>query len=586
MDDQNFPNDGTVLSDTPTSTQQGVPAPDMTPSSDNFPPPPDAASGPVNPPVPDVSNMAPDLSQKPLDVSAPPAQTSSDLQPTPEMSRASDAASPPSEIPSPTSIDQPFVVPSQPAEKNPFIPQITPEANNQTPPPEATVAVSAPPPGSSNRRFLLVAIVLVILVVLGVGIKAIMGLGGVSLSGSVPVTINYWGLWEDDATLESVFTTFASAHKNVKITYTKQSPNEYRERLQAAIDRGDGPDVFRFHNTWVTMLHGELAPAPTDVITAPEFSQTFYPVASADLVGGQTIYGMPMEIDGLGLFYNEDLFASAGVTPPTTWEDLLNIVPKLTVKNGDTITTSAVALGTTGNIENFSDILATMFLQNGAKLSVPIGAQAEQALQFYKKFANPSDPVYSWNDSMDNSINAFAAGKVAMIFAPSWRVFDVKQQNAQLHFKVVPIPQLPGNTVTWASYWVEGVSSRSKNQELDWQFVKYMTSSDVVQKMYADESKNRLFGEPYARTDLASTLSADPYVGAYITEASTAKSFPLASRTFDNGINDKLIKYMGDAVNALGAGTAPTQALQTAANGFAQVLGSYGLTVSAPTTSP
>ena len=74
-------------------------------------------------------------------------------------------------------------------------------------------------------------------------------------------------------------------------------------------------------------------------------------------------------IDGLGLYINEDLFATAGVTPPTTWTEVISIVPRLTVKNGSTIVTSAIALGTATNVEHFSDILALMFLQNGASLT-------------------------------------------------------------------------------------------------------------------------------------------------------------------------------------------------------------------------
>ena len=106
-------------------------------------------------------------------------------------------------------------------------------------------------------------------------------------------------------------------------------------------------------------------------------------------------------------------------------------------------------------------------------------------------------------------------------------------------------------------------------------------------KMYGEEAKTRLFGEPYPRVDLGSTLASDPYVGSYVQGAPTAKSFPLASRTFDNGLNDKLIKYMTDAVNAVGQGTAPTGALQTAAAGFSQVLTGYGLeTGTAPATTP
>ncbi len=515
--------------------------------------------------------------------SVPSPETVPPTAPAPSPDPTIVSSPPDTNTPMAQQADQPMVVPIASDAGNPFIPQTPPEAAvDQL---GTDVPMSVPPPSNPMpKRLILILGVLVLLALVGVGIKFLLGFLGAG--GSQKVTLNYWGLWENDATMKSVLTAFETAHPNVTVVYTMQSPNQYRERLQAAIDRGDGPDVYRIHNTWVPMFQNELAPAPADIMTAAQFASTFYPVASADLVGGQSIYGMPIMFDGLGLYYNQDLFASAGVTPPATWEDVLNIVPKLTVKNGDTIVTSAIALGTTGNIENFSDIIATMMMQNGAKLSVPTGTQAEQAIVFYRKFSTPTDPVYTWNDSMDNSIVAFASGKVAMILAPSWRVFDVKEANPKLNFKVVPIPQLPGNTVNWASYWVEAVSSKSKNQELAWQLVKYMTSRDVVTQFYTDASKTRLFGEPYARTDLASTLTNDPYVGAYINEAATAKSFPLASRTFDDGINDKLIKYMGDAINAVGQGTAPTQALATAADGFAQVLGSYGLTVTAPTTSP
>ncbi len=471
---------------------------------------------------------------------------------------------------------EPFVVPPAPVGTNPFIPQ-TPTGG----PPNGEMAVTARP-NSWFRRMLTVGSILIVLALLLVGGRFAMGM----LSGGKEVTITYWGLWENEATVKSLIADFEATHPKIKVTYVKQSHRQYRERLQGAVGRGDGPDVFRFHNTWVPMFRNELSPAPETVMSTQEFASTFYPVASADLVGGQAIYGMPVMIDGLGLYYNEDLFAAAGVTPPSTWEELLAIVPKLTVRTENAILTSAIALGTSGNVEHFSDILATMMMQNGAKLSAPTGAQAEEALVFYRKFSNPSDPVYTWNDTLDNSISAFASSKVAMILAPSWRVFDIKQLNPALRFKVVPIPQLAGNTVTWASYWVEGVSAKSKYKEQAWEFVNFLTSSEATTKLFTEASKTRLFGELYARVDLGNTLIDDPYAGAYIKQAATAKSFPLASRTFDNGINDKLIKYLEDAVNAVGLGASPTEALQTAHNGFRQVLGDYGLTSGAAPATP
>ncbi len=486
------------------------------------------------------------------------------------------AAPPPSAPSKPSIPSESLVVPPQ---SNPFIPQgVAPQSGQET-----VVVDNAPPSGGNQilKRVPLILGVLVFLAALVFGGKFLIGF----VQGTQPVTVTYWGLWENDATVRAVLSDFEAAHPKIKVTYVKQSHRQYRERLQSAIARGEGPDVFRFHNTWVPMLRNELSPAPKTFMTPAEFASTFYPVASADLVGGQLIYGAPIMIDGLGLYYNEDLFAAAGVTPPTTWEDILSIVPLLTVKNEDTIITSAIALGTTGNIENFSDILALMMMQNGARLTDPTSKEAEEALIFYRKFATPSDPMYTWNETLDNSIYAFASGKVAMILAPSWRAFDIAQINPELRFKIIPVPQLPGNTVTWASYWVEGVSAKSKYKEQAWEFIKYMTSREAVTKLYSEASKTRLFGEPYARTDMASAVSDDPLVGAFVSQAKTAKSFPLASRTFDNGINDKMIKYLEDAVNGMSQGSAPTAVLQTAAAGFRQVLGSYGLTSAAATSA-
>jgi len=337
------------------------------------------------------------------------------------------------------------------------------------------------------------------------------------------------------------------------------------------------------------MLKNQLAAIPETVMTASQFKETYYPVATNDLVGGQALYGIPLMIEGLGLYYNEDLFAAAGITsPPTTWEDLLAMVPKISKPEGTGFAISAIALGTTGNIENYSDILATMFMQNGANITIPKGKEAEETLAFYHKFANPTDPVYTWNETMDNSMYAFANGKVAMIFAPSWRAFDIiemaKQVNPGLKFKIAPIPQLPGNTVTWASYWVEGISEKSKFKKQAAEFLKFLISRETMTKLYLEESKVRLFGEPYARKDMASLLSNDPYAGPYINQAKDARSFPLASRTFDNGLNDRMMKYVENAVNAMTTGSSPQQELDTVTSGFSQVLSSYGLVTSAATT--
>lgn len=397
------------------------------------------------------------------------------------------------------------------------------------------------------------------------------------------INLTYWGLWEDENTIKPLIAEYKQSHPNVTINYTKQAKFQYRERLQNALTSASGPDIFRFHNTWLPMLVSSLSPLPEKIMSASLFQSTFYPVHYENLKSNNQIYGIPLEIDTLALFYNEDLFQKGGVTVPKTWEELRFVANRLTVRDEDNrIKIAGVALGTAGNIEHFSDILGLMFLQNSTdpkKISSTIAKDGhnlgEDTLKFYTNFTL-LDRV--WDETMDNSINAFAGGKVAMIFAPSWEVFEIKNLNPNLPFKVASMPQLPQSSKNWATYWAEGVSNKSSNQQAAWEFLQFLSSKESLQKMYENASKIRLFGEPYPRLDMASLISQDPMAGPFVAQAkNNTTSWYFASRTYDNGLNDKNIKYLEDAVNSVLRGEEAIKALLTAEQGINQVLERYQL---------
>lgn len=383
--------------------------------------------------------------------------------------------------------------------------------------------------------------------------------------------LTYWGLWEPDSVMNQIIADYQQTHPNVSINYIKQSHKDYRERMQAALASGSGPDIFRFHNTWVPMLKNELEPAPSGTIDL----NLFYPVATKDLSIGQQVYGVPLEFDGLALYYNPKILQQAGKSVPTTWEELQKTAAKLTVRDSlGGIQTAGVALGTTNNIDNFSDILGLMILQNGGTPAEASSQLVADAVQFYTIFTT-RDKI--WDETLPGSTYAFATEKAAMFFAPSWRAFEIKEINPELEFAVAPVPQLPGAQTAWASYWVEGVSKRSKNAKAAWEFLKYLSSEAVVTKLYTVESNLRVFGEPYGLKNLSSSLETDAYAGAFVKQGPYAKSWYLCSRTFDNGINDKIIKYYKDAVNNVLNGKDIESSLKTADSGVNQVLSQYGL---------
>jgi len=395
--------------------------------------------------------------------------------------------------------------------------------------------------------------------------------------------ITWWGLWEDQSIVTPLISSYEASHPGVKINYMMQSQQDYRERLTNALAKGTGPDIFTFHNSWVPMFRNDLSGLPSSVMSPVDFAKTFYPTMSSDLSNGNLIVGIPLGYDALALYINEDIFSAKGKVPPTTWDNLRVLARELTVKNDQgAITQAGVALGRTENVDHWQEILALMMLQNNVDLANPIGKNAEGALTFFTNFASV-DGV--WDATLPPSTQAFAAGKLAMYIAPTWRTFEIRQANPNLKFKTVAMPQLPKDNpnqldISYATYWAQGVWTKSTNKSQAWDFLGFLSTQDSLQKTYQAAATVRGFGQAYPRIDMANLLATHPIVGSIISQAPGATSWYLASRTFDGptGINSLLSNYFGDAINAVVTGKQTTaQALATCAQGVSQVLSQYKL---------
>ena len=156
-------------------------------------------------------------------------------------------------------------------------------------------------------------------------------------------TITWWGLWEDSSVITPLISAYESQHQGVKITYVSQSQQDYRERLTSSLAKGEGPDIFAFHNSWVPMFRSSLDALPASVMNPADYAKTYYPIASSDLTSGSSIVGVPLEYDALTLFVNQDIFDKAGKTPPASWDDFRALAKQLTVKDDQGVITQAGA---------------------------------------------------------------------------------------------------------------------------------------------------------------------------------------------------------------------------------------------------
>lgn len=478
-----------------------------------------------------------------------------------------------------TSDPNPFVPPPPPSPiPSGAVPPLSAPIVTEPAPPKFIPTAGAPPiveeEGFNIGRLL--RIVIGIVVILVVVVLAILFVPKFLGKSNKNVTLSYWGLWEDEKVMQTVISDFEKQNPNIKVKYERQDIKQYREKLSTRIANNTGPDIFRFHNTWVPVLSSSLTPLPDDVITKKDFANNYYPTTGSDLVKNGAIYGIPLEIDTISMYINVELFDAAGASPPTTWEDFIRLSRQLTVKDeGGAIKTSGASLGTFDNITHAPDIISMLLFQNGADIYdlKTTQKQASDALSFYASFATGEASV--WDNTLDPSVMSFAKGNLAMYFGYSWDYFTIKAINPEANFLIAPVPSLPGQNITTASYWVEGISSKSKNQDEAFIFMKYLAGPEVQKRLFSEASKTRLFGEPYSRRDLASLVKDNRYVAPYVAQAEKSRSSFFVDSTYDNAINSQMNAYLGNAVRAILNGTSAESAVETLSQGVSQVLSQY-----------
>ncbi len=349
-----------------------------------------------------------------------------------------------------------------------------------------------------------------------------------------PVTLKVWRVWDEEDTLKDIMDEYHKSHPNVEFEYRKLRFEEYRDELLSAWARDEGPDIFSIPNSWVGGYLEFMAPLPpvleipkieirtvlgfkkektkvldqTKTYSISDMRDTFLPAVVDDVVfydedGQRRVYGLPYSIDNLALYYNRDMLNQANIPlPPTTWSEMLVQIPKLVKENSKgELTQSAVAIGTTNNIQRYVDILSLLMIQDGADMS-RIDEKNEfrasfnesiadadgnkfhpgsHALLFYTDLANPSKQAYTWNEELPDSFEAFTQGQLAYFIGYSYHLPMIEDAAPRLNFDIAPLPQISLNQeANFANYWVESVYNNSENVNYAWDFLYFATQKEQV----------------------------------------------------------------------------------------------------------
>lgn len=414
------------------------------------------------------------------------------------------------------------------------------------------------------------------LILVGVGVFAAFG-GAFSGGGAGKVVV--WGT-EERVVVQGVLDTLRLEDKALEsVSYEQKSVATYAEELVNAMASGVGPDLFLVSDDQLQTFSDKILIVPYSAVSQGSYFASFVDNAQIFLTP-QGTYAMPFSLDPLVMYWNRDLFASAGVgTPPTKWNDFLTLAPKITSLSQNTSPyKSAVALGEWRNIPAAKEILAALFMQAGDSIvargaagvpAVVLGtalgtggtSPAESALRFYTEFGNPSKTTYSWNRSLPQAQDAFVAGDLGVYFGFASEYTRIAERNPNLRFAVESIPQVGGTSrITFGRITGLAISRSAQNVE---------GALAVAQRLSSQESVALVSGAlqlPPVRRDVAVDTSGSAVASVFVDSALIARSWLDPEPVASDGIFQAMIESVVSGRNT------PASAVAEAAQALRELL--------------
>lgn len=301
----------------------------------------------------------------------------------------------------------------------------------------------------------------------------------------------------------------------IEVSVESTAASDIRDKLTTAVLGGEGPDVVSVDSAWNA---GLAASGITSDITAQftPISDQFFagPVASGSYLGVQ--YAVPWYTNNVGLYYNKGMLDAAGVTPPTTWDELVDTSTKLT--SGDQY---GLMLGA----NSFGAFTWFPFaFQNQATLISADGKQAEfgspagqEAWQFYSDLylthkVVPED-IKAATTAWDQVFAPFIQERAAMLFCGDWATYAISNGNPDIEFAVAPLP-VGKEAATVIGGYNLAIPPTSSNAAAAWDFIAWMTAQE---QEWILQSYNRI----QSRSDIVDTdyASSNPILQVFIEQS-------------------------------------------------------------------
>ena len=254
--------------------------------------------------------------------------------------------------------------------------------------------------------------------------------------------------------------------ETIAAEFTKHNPdivihceciaNDFQTILRTRLKSNDAPDIMMLQSYSTIFEYAQSGYLVA--LNGEPFMNNLYPSSLNAVTFDNQQYALPMDMAGIGVIYNKDIFANLNLTIPTTWSEMKSICKKITDSG---YVPFAVSIADAWPLGHFFSMGHTAMLGSDLKqwlvdMNAGDGSFSNEksdhifdVLDFMVQNAGANPLQKNYDDQKAD----FASGKYAMMVQGLWAYgTGAKQLNPQLNagFFAFPFTDNPSETKLYA----------------------------------------------------------------------------------------------------------------------------------------
>lgn len=389
--------------------------------------------------------------------------------------------------------------------------------------------------------------------ILAILLSAVLGLAACTAlaeSSETPVTINFWHHYsaqsaENETLMNDLIPKFESENPGIKVNAVSHEWAELHDKILVSASSQSLPDVARLDIAWLPEFQqmGVLVALDQEMPDFSEVAGTLLDSALSTANIGGSYYALPLNTNSKILFYNTAMLEAAGVEVPTTMDEWVEAVRKLSGTNangqqiwgwnepalsGWNICPFIWSFG--GSLTNEEQTVATGYINS---------PETVKAVETFAMLAQEG-ALTGFNSGDIPMTDGFGTGRYAMMLEGPWKTAELAGAYPDVAYGTAYMPAGEGGSISVLGG--EDIAMfNTANREAAWKFMQFMTGE------YAETAMAKCGQIPVNKAALESDTVKNADYAPFIQAIETAKARPTVAAWSE--MDNELTNAMTAVVN-------------------------------------